>query len=262
MNALLASLSDAFHFLHFPAKDAPSEKAKVLWLVNLRWMAIALFLALSAPAFLLGSLSRLTLPIHLGVLGVLIVFNLITHLVISDTRTPVGPTVICFQLAFDLLILTGLLAVSGGWKNPFTGLFLLNVSLGAVLIQGRLSWPFLVLAHTLLAGLQIHTLARTDDVPTPGTMTQIAASHLLILGFWFVMRSLGAYLERQSENQAQARLTLERQDRLRSIGALAAGFSHEFASPLNAARLRLERLVRNQPSEDAAEACPPCSPAK
>jgi two-component system sensor histidine kinase RegB len=79
--------------------------------------------------------------------------------------------------------------------------------------------------------------------------------HLMVLGFWLVMRSLGSYLEKQSERQSQAQIALEKQDRLRSIGALAAGFSHEFASPLNVAKIRLERLKRQLgESEDAVEA--------
>jgi len=40
-------------------------------------------------------------------------------------------------------------------------------------------------------------------------------------------------------------IQFEKQDRLRALGALAAGFSHEFASPLNAAKLRLDRLERS-----------------
>ena len=41
---------------------------------------------------------------------------------------------------------------------------------------------------------------------------------------------------------AQERKT--RIDRLRAVGALAAGLSHEFATPLNTAQIRLARLAR------------------
>lgn len=62
------------------------------------------------------------------------------------------------------------------------------------------------------------------------------------------------HLERQAKREAQAQIIIERQDRLRAIGALAAGFSHEFASPLNSAKIRLERACREQPTEDITEA--------
>lgn len=252
---LLDQAQGAAQFFRFPTREGVSEKAKLLWLVKLRWVAITLFFILCGPALIYGNLTRATAPIYMGVLGVLVVFNLVSQLVIAESRNPIGPVIICFQLAFDLLVLTGLLAVSGGFANPFVILFLLNASLGGILIHGRLNWPFLLLTHTLLATLQFQmVLSRQGQVDSALVATFIVY-HLMVLGFWLVMRSLGSYLEKQSELQSHAQIALEKQDRLRSIGALAAGFSHEFASPLNVAKIRLERLKRQLgESEDASEA--------
>jgi two-component system sensor histidine kinase RegB len=74
--------------------------------------------------------------------------------------------------------------------------------------------------------------------------------HFLIFLFWLVMRSLGLYLEKLHLLQASQRIQTERLDRLRAVGALAAGFSHEFASPLNAAKIRLQRLSSLKPLEN------------
>lgn len=239
----------------FPAKRGDSEKMKLLWLVKLRWVAITLFFFLCGPALIYGSLVRSTVPIYMGGLGVLVVFNLISQLLIAEYKQPVGPVVICFQLAFDLLALSALLFVSGGFSNPFVILFFLNASLGAILIPGRLSWPFLLLTHTLLGALQFQMVLSNDGNIDSNLLATFSVYHLMVLGFWFVMRSLGTYLERQNERQNQAQIALEKQDRLRSIGALTAGFSHEFASPLNVAKIRLERLKRHLgASEDANEA--------
>lgn len=252
---LLERAQDAARLFHFPFTNGVSEKAKLLWLVKLRWVAITLFFVLCVPALLSGNLNRATAPIYLGLLGVLIIFNLISQLLIADSKNPIGPVVICFQLAFDLLALSGLLAVSGAAQNPFILMFLLNASLGGILIAGRLSWPFLLLTHTLLGVLQFQTVLFPQNRPDDISAARLFVFHLMVLGFWLVMRSLGTYLERHSERQNQARLALEKQDRLRSIGALAAGFSHEFASPLNVAKIRLERLNRHlADSEDASEA--------
>lgn len=253
-NRFSNGLKEVLQLFRFPGKEGASEKAKLLWLIKLRWVAITLFLALCGPALISGVLSRTTVAEYLGLLGILIVFNLLSQMVLAESKGPIGSFIICFQLACDLLVLSGLLAISGGFDNPFVALFLLNASLGGILIPGRLSWPFLVLTHTLLGTLQFQALVKSKGLLTDSMMGTFAIYHVLVFGCWLVMRSLGSYIERQNTRQSQARVALEKQDRLRSIGALAAGFSHEFASPLNAAKIRLERLQRHQNSEDVSEA--------
>lgn len=253
--SLSSRFRDAVELFSFPSKEGASERSKLLWLVKLRWAAIGLFLLLGAPTFVAGHLSRSAIPLFMGVLGLLIVFNLISQMVFAAPRRNLGPIVICFQLAFDLLLLSWILVISGGVESPFMMIFFLNVSLGGILIAGRLSWPFLVLAHTFLGALQFQVVVANQGHVDGAMLAQFVIFHLMAFGFWLVMRSLGASLEAQSERQSQAQVVLEKQDRLRSLGALAAGFSHEFASPLNVAKIRLERLRRQSgESEDLAEA--------
>ncbi len=241
-------------FFRFPAQGSHSELAKLLWLVRLRWLAISLFFILSGPALMIGVLTRDTIPMYLGIVGVLLLFNLLTQLTLSEKNQPISPLWICFQMAFDLVMLTSLLFLTGGFGNPFVALFLLNASLGGLLIAGRLSWPFLVLNHTFLAALQFQFAMNHPEEWSGHLFSTFAIYHFFIFSFWIVMRSLGAHLERQFDRQAQAQVFMERQDRLRAIGSLAAGFSHEFASPLNSAKIRLERMLRKDQSEDLLEA--------
>lgn len=225
--------------------EATFESSKLVWLVKLRWAAILLFFCLIAPGYLFGVLDRFSTIMFAGILGFLFVFNLFTQLLFFDNRKTVEPVFICFQLSLDLLILTILLFISGGFRNPFVALFLLNAGLGGVLIKGRLSWPFVILCHTFLVALQIQFFFEMSDLVVDSHFWIYAfASHVLVLSVWLVMRSLGSYLEKHFETQTFAYIQLEKQDRLRALGALAAGFSHEFASPLNAAKLRLDRLER------------------
>lgn len=231
-------------FFQFPSLHSDSELAKLAWLVRLRWIAILLFFCLTGPAYLYGFLDRGTMPIFIGIVSLLLIFNLMTYLFVVERKKLISPLFICFQLTFDLVVLSGLLTVTNGYENPFIGLFLLNVSLGGILITGRLSWPFLALTHTILLAMQIQ-FVHANDLEIQRKFIEIfAISHLLIFSFWIVMRSLGSYFEQQAESQLTAKINLEKQDRLRAVGALSAGFSHEFASPLNAAKLRLERLSR------------------
>jgi two-component system, sensor histidine kinase RegB len=243
-----------FSLFRYSEKTSNSSVAQILWLVKLRWGASILFSVLSIPSLLFGFLDKTSMPAYLGLIGILILFNLIMHLYWTEKFRKDASLSICFQLAFDLLILAGFISLSRGFVNPFVVFFLLNVSLGGVLIPGRLSFPFLILAHSLLAVLQLRYFILKEGAVGPDLFVPMLAAHLLMLVFWVVMRSLGSYLEKQHLREAQLQVLAEKQDRLRAIGALSAGFSHEFASPLNVAKIRLERFLRIHPSDDISEA--------
>lgn len=251
-------IQSLFKIFRYPGKMAEPDLADLFWIIKLRWLAIAVFFFLTFPALHFGYLNGYTALYYLGSVAILFVFNLLSSWAWSENKATqkreVSPVVICFHLAFDLLILTVLLLVSGGSATPFLSLFLLNACLGGLLIPGRLSWPFLVLIHSLLGFLQFNLRLEGKLQDLPNVNVMMIATHLLLFGFWLVMRSLGGYLEVQRTQQMNARVLLEKQDRLRAIGALAAGFSHEFASPLNAAKIRLERLRRNSPNDDVMAA--------
>ena len=240
-------------FLKFPSLQSDAELSKVFWLVRLRWVAILFFFLLTGPALAMGVLTRSTVLVFVGLIGFLFSFNLVTQAVFIRPRKRVSPHFIFFQLVLDLFVLSGLLIVSGGFTNPFVAMFLMNASLGGILISGRLSWAFIAIAHLLLGTLQWLFVSGSGLVLESTLLAYILVSHMLAFSFWIVMRSLGNYLEKQSEIHAQSRLHLERQDRLRALGSLAAGFSHEFASPLNSAKIRLERLKRLGANSNSAE---------
>jgi two-component system sensor histidine kinase RegB len=63
---------------------------------------------------------------------------------------------------------------------------------------------------------------------------------------WVITRSVSKYVFSQREQLSQMKIYAEKMDRLRAIGALTAGFSHEFASPLNTIKLRLNRISRSE----------------
>jgi two-component system sensor histidine kinase RegB len=244
LQSLFSFVHDATDFLKFPQTEIHSENAKLIWIVRLRWAAISLFFFTAIPGYLLGSLNRTTLTFFMAIIGSLLIFNLLTQMIFIATPKKVGPLFICFQLALDLAVLATLLLMSGGFANPFTALFLLNAALGGVLIRGRFSWPFVVLCHAFLISLQIQFFIENVEMNQKVFWSYTAASHILLFSVWLVMRSLGSYLEKHFETATLKHVQHERQDRLRAVGALAAGFSHEFASPLNAAKLRLDSLER------------------
>ncbi len=248
------TVSQGFAFFSFPNASGTIETAKLLWLTRLRWLAIFIFTILAVPGYELGYLTRDSVTTYLGLVSILFVFNLISHLTVSVSREATSPLWLCLHLSFDLLALTSLLALTGGPESPLMPIFLLNVVLGGLLISKNLSWSFLALAHGLLALLQVQNLFRYQSSLDQKLIGSYLAAHILLEIFFIVTRSLGAYIEKQYSLQSQARLALERHDRLRAVGALAAGFSHEFSSPLTTAKIRLERMSRTAPSEDTTEA--------
>ncbi len=235
-----------YRILSFPIANLPFELSKVLWLIRLRWAALLLFFILSYPLYIYDYLTTQTLVIYVGVLSFVFIFNFLTQLYFQEKKQEISPFVIVFQLVFDLIILTVFLFLAGGYQNPFTGLFFMNAAIAAVLIRGQYSWPFVFVIHSFILILQIEFYQTNAALLKRSAFMYLAALHFLILAVWFVMRKLGDELEAHYQRKNKSLLQLEKMDRLRSLGALAAGFSHEFASPLNAIKMNLEWILKNQ----------------
>jgi hypothetical protein len=94
--------SNIMDFFRFPVHESNSEKAKLLWLIKLRWLAVCLFFFLTVPAITYGFLSRSQISSYIGLIGILMVFNFLTQSYLNDKKIQPAPTTICFHLAFDL----------------------------------------------------------------------------------------------------------------------------------------------------------------
>src|SRR5690606_38185743 len=78
----------------------------------------------------------------------------------------------------------------------------------------------------------------------------LGMSHFYIFCSWYLMSSLGDHLSRQEQLRVRLLSKNKKLDELRALGSLTAGFMHEFASPLNTIKVRLQRLSRIQDGED------------
>lgn len=186
-----------FFLLSFGSQDA--DKAKLHWLVKLRWLALLGLSLISIPAFLSHFLDARTLPIFLGAVGLLFGFNLLTQGVWLSPSARMSSSFLLVQLTLDLVVLTGLLLMSGGMNNPFYILFYLNMSLGAVLLSDRRGFIYLFWGHAALALVQLATFWG-DSLPWIPLGTQ----HLILFLSFTVSRSLGSVLAGQQEQLAQA----------------------------------------------------------
>lgn len=237
-------------YFFLPFNEGDHEHAKLHWIVRLRWLIIGFLTVLAPVGLMSGVLTRETILMYSGILGMLFGFNLLTQWVWFERDRVVRPILIAYQLTLDLVVLAGLLLLAGGINNPFYILFYVNVALGAMLLDGRRSLIFLVICHQTLFLVQLFThFGELDFMGSRENefMASYVIQHLVLVISWGVSRSLGRYISLQQSRLSNVKLLAEKMDRLRALGALTAGLSHEFASPLNTLKLRLDRELRHQP---------------
>ena len=149
------------------------------------------------------------------------------------------------QLFADIAALSLLLALSGGAWNPLVPLLFFHAGLGALLLEGRVSLAFFWSLVACLAFVQAFGHVPPGLVDARVAPAVLFPAQFLVAGvFWLFTTWLSHTLEALQAQVHARREERGRVDRLRAVGALAAGLSHEFATPLNTAMLKLERLTR------------------
>ena len=244
---------------------APSDEraaVSLAWLVRLRWGTVAgQAAAVGAAAWVVGpsfSAGRL-----LALVGLLAVSNL----ALARLGAPAPGWACGAALTFDALLLTALLQATGGPSNPFSILYLVYITLAAVVLGARWTW--------LLTGLSVacYGLLFVASVPLEHLGHQAPEMRLHLQGMWAafcVAAVLTAYfvvqmsraIERHDTEMAEMRDRAARNERLASLATLAAGAAHELGTPLATIAVaagELELAIRKLPGsasqdlhEDAA----------
>src|SRR5690349_18063558 len=125
------------------SQDTTNRK-NMLLLIQLRWIAVVGQIATIAIVQLaLGIVLPLTTMAL--VLGALVLLNGLSYLWLRG-RTEVSNRALLLALMLDVVALTVQLYLSGGATNPFTGLYLLQVTLAAVLLDVAFAWTIVVIA--------------------------------------------------------------------------------------------------------------------
>jgi two-component system sensor histidine kinase RegB len=245
-----------------PAEDA----AKLAWIVRLRWIALSAQVLSIGPALAFELLEPRLLPVFVGVIVTLAFVNVLTwaglwKLPPSEWRS----YILLLQLGIDIAALSALLALTGGAWNPLVPLLFVHAGIGALLLQRPQSPLFFVLLISCLILLQLfsHIPPGLEGMLVPAQIL-FPAQGLVALVFWILTVWLSRTLTSLQQNFIRTREHQTRIDRLRAVGALAAGLSHEFATPLNTAQLKITRLRRREglrtdsDLETAAEALARC----
>lgn len=216
--------------------DAAGRKNMAL-LVQLRWIAIA-GQVVTILFVHWGMGINLPIAAMLLVASVAAAVNIVTFAALRY-RTDIAHAELLLALLFDVLLLTAQLYLSGGATNPFISLYLLQVALGAVLLDRWSIWGVVTMSALCAAMLSFvyRPLGLTDaleghlfDLHIVGTwicLTMIAV--LLVLFMGRVNRNLQereAYLARLRQQAAE-------EEHIVRMGLLASGAAHELGTPLS-----------------------------
>jgi two-component system sensor histidine kinase RegB len=207
----------------------------VLLLIQLRWLAVAGQLATIVVARLAFGIQLPLLPM-LAALAILAALNLL--LSTAHARGMVADRQLFATLLADVFCLTVQLYLSGGTKNPFVSLYLLQVVLAAVLLPPRSSWALVALTSALFGWLAISAPpfplppAYASDLSMPyvaaSWFNYTLAALLLTLFLTRIMRNL---TERNARVAALRQRAAEEEHIVR-MGLLASGAAHELGTPL------------------------------
>ncbi len=241
-----------------PRPGADENRAKLDWMLRLRWLAILGEALLALLGLKLGYLSAHYLPLYGAILGAQALWNLVSWRGLLQRQAPISTWDLAIQFVADIGGLTLLISLSGGIYNPASALLLVHSVLAALLLERASLLAVLLLIPASLAFLQwdpdVSHLSITGNVTRPSIFVSYSVVGLFLaaLTFW-----LSRTLRALEANVRTLRAQQERMDRLKVAGAVAAGFSHKFATPLSTLRLRLDRILRKggvDTLDDASEA--------
>jgi two-component system sensor histidine kinase RegB len=204
-------------------------------LIQLRWIAAAGQLV-TILAVDLGLGVPLPLAPMLGVVALLAVANIVSALLLSRHR--VSNVELLLALLFDVGSLTTQLALSGGATNPFISLYLLQVVLGAILLETWSVWVLVAVTTLCYAGLAAagaplayprDLLPLVGDLNALGAWISFALSGVLLA--MFVTR-ISRNLRARDAYLADLRRQAAEEDGIVRMGLFASGAAHELGTPL------------------------------
>ncbi len=227
------------------------------WLLRVRWIMVAGQALIVAIAHL-----ALSINVPLAVLGPLILASAASNLLALFVRHRVAaPQLGGSLLLFDVVQLTGVLSVTGGPLNPFSMIFLVYITLAAVVLGARWTWTIATAAALGFAALFIapgnehsalaHAFAGELGGHLQGMWWAFAAAAALTAAF--VVR-LSREIDDRDRELAAAQARAARTERLASLTTLAAGAAHELGTPLATIAVAAGELERALIHADLPEA--------
>ena len=220
------------------------------WILRLRYgivggeiailLAVAIGLQIAVPAVVISAVIALQLVTNY-------VFGRWSRKLRSNAEHVVGALFV-----FDTLCLTLILAVTGGPTNPFSLLYLVQITFSAVILHR--AWPWVLGVVSVLSFGLLFWISQ--DVPAFRTHTPPGELSLHLSGMWIAFATaamlISYFIGKVSEEARQKeqefllmQKRLARNERLASLVTLAAGAAHEIATPLATIAISAKEIERD-----------------
>jgi len=202
------------------------------WIVNLRYG-----IAFGLLVFALFARYSLKQDLPLAALAIPAVVILVTNAVLSRVGGSLGDSRSWMGALFcvDTACLTVVLALTGGPTNPFTLLYLVHITLSAVILNRIWTWLLGLLSTAAYAFL--FWFHKPFPLLDPAEHGHVHVAHLQAMFAAFALAAvlISLFIGEVSETLRKAERDTDRtakNDRLSSLVTLAAGATHELATPL------------------------------
>ena len=251
-------------------KNTASARIAFAWLLHLRWGAVAaqVLLVLIALFFL-----EISLPYR--IISGILAFEIITNLLfgfLKKKKMSLAGQLFALVMFLDTALLTALIHYSGGPMNPFTFLYLVHITLGAILMPPGWSWSlafFTTGCYATLFFLPAEGGVNQPCHPEPGMLATLSDPLKIHLqGMWvafavtaffivFFVSRIQLALARHQKTLADLQEEKTKSEKMASLATLAAGAAHEFSTPLStiavAAGEMLHTLKKNNGEQEFPE---------
>ncbi len=253
-------------------------KAEISIRENLKWLYILrnlMLFTVMVTVFVVVKMMNVTLPenqLWLGIFAISIL-NLYTWLRLR-TKEEVTEHEIFSQICMDVLVLAYMLYLTGGASNPIIWVFLLPLIVTAIMLPQAYAWNMVIITSS------IYTMLITYNIPLPAiephmmhgdmahmTPDMMEQMHLIadrryfnlhIFGMWFgfvfsaglvafFVVALAKTLKERERNLADARESALRDERVVSLGTLAASAAHDMGTPLGTIAILAHEMIDDLP---------------
>ncbi|MDI1293190.1 MAG: ATP-binding protein [Methylobacter sp.] len=248
---------------------------------NLKWLFILRnLMILSEVILIILSVYGLNIRLPEQQLWLVILSIVIVNIYTSirlETEDPVTELEIFSQLVMDVFAITALLYLTGGASNPITWVFLLPLIITAIMLHQSYAWYMVILTTSMYTALMAYNIplpsiephmpdsamlyADTKNYELLRQVHAMSDSHyfnLHIFGMWFgfvfsaglvafFVVELAKTLKAQERNLAEARENALRDERVVSLGTLAASAAHEMGTPLGTIAIVTHELEQEYP---------------
>ena len=240
--------------------DAAAGLKNLHQLIQLRWIAVVgQVFTIEVAHYSLN----LTLPLRemLLMVACLALFNVVSHLRLR-TGVTVRNAELFVALLIDVAVLTVQLYLSGGTSNPFVFLYLLQITLGAMLLRGAYIWSIVIITLLCFRVLATHHLPLElpqdlhqglSSLYVMGLLVCFALNATLVVVF---ITRINLNLRERDARLAAARRRRVEEEHIVRMGLLASGAAHELGTPLSTLAVILgdwqhdKRLAANAPLQD------------